>query len=78
MTKWKLANAVVHFQHNLGNYTVPVIQARNNHISWKADWRFLINELFLTIEIGIIDDTSDSCAKWAYVKGLPSDLFASF
>lgn len=53
-----LANVTGHFGGNLGNYTVClIVQSRNNRISWIADWRFLINGLFLTIEIGIIDAT---------------------
>ena len=60
------------FQRNLGNYTVAAAEDRNNRISWVVDWRFLINGLFLTIGIEIIDDTSDKASRKVSVRQRPT------
>lgn len=78
-----LANVTGHFGGNLGNYTVClIVQSRNNRISWIADWRFLINGLFLTIEIGIIDCTRDAAqnkrTSKAYRATCSSDISYTF
>lgn len=78
-----LANVTGHFGGNLGNYTVClIVQSRNNRIPWIADWRFLINELFLTIEIGIIDGVRDAAqnkrTSKAYRATCSSDISYTF